>query len=96
MLLTELTADGVRIAGINTLGGESGNALVCEGRDAPWLQDTVAESVWTRWDIEYRDVAILDADNVPVAIYNLTTHDLADPASYAELRDLLLNPPPPE
>jgi hypothetical protein len=52
--------------------------------------------VWTRWDIEYRDVAILDADNVPVAIYNLTTHDLADPASYAELRDLLLNPPPPE
>jgi len=27
--------------------------------------------------VTYRDVIILDADNIPVAVFNLTTHDLS-------------------
>jgi len=86
----ELGLAPVRILGVNGIGLESGNTLVCEGRDLPWLQDTVDEHVWSQWQVTYRDVVILDGANVPVGVYNLTDHDLADPANYAELRALLL------
>ena len=55
----------------------------------PWLQPEEGQTVWTLWEVEYRDVVILGPDNERVGVYNLTTHDLADPANYAELRDLL-------
>jgi hypothetical protein len=34
-------------------------------------------------------VVVTDVDNVPVAVYNLTTHDLANPTYYAELKQIL-------
>ena len=79
----------VSILGVNEFGLESGNALVVEGRVIPWLQDSIEEDVWRSWDITYRDVLILNADNEPVATYNLTTNDLAVSARYQELADLL-------
>ena len=37
------------------------------------------------------DVILLDAQNRPIGTYNLTIHDLGNPAHYAELRTLLVN-----
>lgn len=82
--------DSIRILGVNEIGSERANAEVCNGRDLPWLQDTVQDQVWTRWKIRYRDVVVLDADNVPVAVYNLTDHNLAFTANYDELKAILL------
>lgn len=87
---TLATARAVEILGVNGAGEESGNALVCEGRSLPWLQDTPEARVWESWRVEYRDVVVLDASNRVVAVYNLTSRDLGQPAYYAELRDLLV------
>ena len=79
----------VRLLGVNGIGHESGNEQTCEGRSLPWLQDVPDEDVWTSWQISYRDVVILDGMNVPVTVYNLTEHDLGNPANYAELKSIL-------
>jgi hypothetical protein len=76
------------IHGINEVGHETGNPLITQNRDLPWLQDTVTEDVWTAWGITFRDVVILDENNVPIAVYNLTLNDLNDPLKYAELKAL--------
>ena len=79
----------VRILGVNAAGLEAGNAAVCMNRTIPWLQDVAEQNVWASWGVVWRDVWILDTDNVPVAVYNLTEHTLADPVQYAELKTLL-------
>ena len=84
----ELGADVV-IHGVNGVGHDSANDTVVDGRDLPWLQDVPEADVWKRWDIAYRDVVILDADNVVVGIYNLTDHNLADPRRYDELKAMM-------
>jgi len=60
-------------------------------RDLPWLQDTARDDVWGSWDVAYRDLVILDADNRKVAVFNLTEHNLDDPAEVDALRQLLLD-----
>ena len=79
----------VGILGVNAEGLESGNGTICAGKDLPWLQDTVGDAVWQDWKVTQRDVVILDENNVPVAIYNLTTYPLGDPDNYQELLALL-------
>jgi len=86
---TELAGTTIRIQGINQPTSVSGNVENCDGRDIPWLQESVTSGVEASWGAQYRDVVILDADNVPVAVYNLTAHDLANPDNYAELKALL-------
>jgi hypothetical protein len=54
--------------------------LATEDHDLPLLQDTEAEDVWNVWAITYRDVVILDADNVRVGVFNLTGTSLGDTA----------------
>ena len=85
-----LTPVAVDILGVNAPGQESGNALMYTGRVLPWLQDDDAQDAWVLWSVDYRDVIILDPLNRVSAIYNLTTHDLADPVNYAELKALLV------
>ncbi|MCB1182823.1 hypothetical protein KDM41_05270 [bacterium] len=80
----------VHILGVNQLGHESANDLVCQGRDLPWLQETLDDQVWNKWKVTYRDVVVLDRNNRPAAVFNLTVHDLARPADYDSLRALLL------
>jgi hypothetical protein len=86
----ENTGVEIRILGVNGIGQESGNASVSAGRTLPWLQDTAAENVWSTWAVTYRDVIILDTENKPIAVYNLTTHGLGTPANYQELKTILL------
>jgi len=78
------------IFGVNEQNLESGNDLMCEGRDLPWLQDIAGVNAWEAWEVTFRDVVILDEDNVRVAAFNLTTYDLAVPANYDSLETLLL------
>lgn len=81
----------IRLLGIDEIGAEAGNDLITDGRDIPWLQDVPDEDVRTEWQATYRDVVILDRDNGRAAVYNLTEHDLSDPANYAALKSLLLS-----
>ena len=74
---------------MNAAGEESGNATFTDGRSLPWLQDTVDEDAWGLWGVDWRDVIVLDADNVYVGKMNLTFEDLADEANRDKLRDLL-------
>jgi hypothetical protein len=90
-LNAETSARPIRIIGINETGHESGNVLIIDGRNLPWLQDTAAAGVWQSWAVTFRDVIILDGYNKRVTAFNLTTHDLADGANYGELRALLID-----
>ncbi len=66
------------------------NSETTAGRTLPWLQDTDAAAVWNSLEIEYRDVLILDDENHPVALFNLSSQDLADSTHYDSLMTLLL------
>lgn len=81
----------IRIHAVNGAGHEAANGTAADGRDLPLLQDTVSADVWTSWEVVYRDVIVLDEDNVQVAVFNLTEHNLAEPADYAELKQILEN-----
>ena len=79
----------VRILGINRAGSEAGNAQVCDGRNIPWLQDTLDQNVWGAWQVTWRDVIVLDEDNEIVAVFNLTQNSLSVPANYDSLKSIL-------
>jgi len=79
----------VRILGVNEAGLEAGNAAIVYQRTIPWLQDTFDADVWNAWEVNWRDVVILDGDNVPVATFNLSIYDLAVAANYDSLKTLL-------
>lgn len=85
------TKKKIQILGVNGIALESGNSIITAGRTLPWLQDVLAEDVWNDWKVEYRDVVVLDAENRPVAVYNLTTNNLDDPQNFAALKSILVN-----
>jgi hypothetical protein len=80
--------------GVNAVGEEGGNPVICLGRTLPWLQDAADVNAWTRWAAVWRDVFVLDANLKVVGIYNLTNNDLGVPANYAALKDLILSAAP--
>lgn len=86
-----LTADGypIQILGVNGAGYENGNERVTENRDIPWLQDTEEVNAWAQWDVQYRDVYILDQNGDLRFIYNLTVNDLGNPDNLALLTDAM-------
>jgi hypothetical protein len=79
----------VRILGVNDRGEADGNDYAVLGKTIPWLQDTEQAKVWNLWEVTWRDVFVLDADNQVVAIYNLTEHSLYRPAAYDSLKTIL-------
>jgi len=79
----------VHILGVNLAGLEAGNPVITSDRTIPWLQDTAEADVWQKWGVTWRDVVILDRQNRRFAVYNLTTHDLADSTNYDSLKTLL-------
>ena len=89
-LNTEYPGLQIAIVGINEIGMESGNALASEGRDIPWLQDTVEQDVGALWTAGFRDVIIVDSLGSHYATYNLTAHNLSDSTNFEELRALLV------
>lgn len=87
---TEAPSTPIHLLGVNSIGAEVGNAEMVDGRVLPWLQDTQEIAAGALWAAEHFDVVILDRWNVPYAVFNLLDNDLADPANYAALKDLLL------
>jgi len=65
-------ASRIRILAVNLAGLEGGNPLAVAGRTLPYLQDTVEADVWASWQVEWRDVVILDADGNALGNFNLT------------------------
>jgi len=76
---------------VNEIGYDSGNASITSGRDLPWLQDVPGTDVWNQWAVGFRDVIILDENNVHVDTFNLTTYDLSDSVNYEALLQLLVD-----
>ena len=79
----------MQLLAVNETGHESGMPTMSALGDLPILQDTTTVDAWTLWEVTYRDVVILDADNHYVGTYNLTTHDLGNPTNYAELQSMI-------
>jgi hypothetical protein len=82
---------GVDLIGVNGAGHELGVPQMIDGRVIPLLQDTVEVDAWSLWQVEYRDVIIVDRENVPVGVFNLTAHDLADMGEYETLKGMLID-----
>jgi hypothetical protein len=81
----------IEVLGINDRSRSAFNAQATAGRQLPWLQDSNAQNVWTRWGVVYRDVRILDARNELAAVFNLTDFSLAVSANRAALKKLFLD-----
>lgn len=79
----------VRFHGVNAAGEEGSNDLMVEGTDIALLQDTTDVDAWGQWNVEWRDVFVLDADGETVGILNLTENSLDDPANVAILTGLI-------
>ena len=90
-LETERPDLAIQLLGVNQTGYEAGNDAMVDGRDLPFLQDNVKVNVWQKWNVLYRDVVILDGDNLHVESYNLTLFPLSDPANFAELKQKLID-----
>jgi hypothetical protein len=60
------------------------------GRTLAWLQDTSQATVWTNWNVVYRDFRILNSQNQLYAVFNLTDHDLSVATNRDTLKQLLL------
>lgn len=81
----------IHLIGINENGHQLGSPSMTTGRTLPWLDEGAMDQVWASWNVTFRDVVILDVQNRPVAVYNLTTHNLALATDYSDLKTLLLN-----
>jgi hypothetical protein len=87
----------IQLLGVNDRGQEVGNVSTTDGRDLPWLQDVdenqngLADVAKDLWDITFRDVVILDGDNVQVGVFNLDQHNLANQEEYETLREMLVD-----
>jgi hypothetical protein len=86
----------IQILGMNEIRHEIGNPAVTADRTLPWLQDVDANSDgasdnWlTAWPFAYRDVVILDENNVVIEAYNVTSHNLENEANFNELKSKLI------
>lgn len=85
-LATEFASYPIAILAINEEGYERGNSDIVALGDLPVMQDSSSTNVWTDWAAEWRDVVILDADNVEVYRFNLHTYDLGNPVEYEHLK----------
>ena len=79
------------ILGINEKDKASGNDIITDGRDLPWLQDTNEVNVTGTWRHELRDVVILNPKNQRVGVMGLTSNDLNDEANYKQLKQMFLD-----
>jgi hypothetical protein len=80
----------IRILAVNDAGHESGvPSAVGADRTLPLLQDAPEVSAWTLWGVAYRDVVVLDGENRPLGVFNLTERSLDHRPEYDVLLDAL-------
>ena len=80
----------IHLLGVNQAGFGAANDQVCDGNDIPWLQDVPEVLAWDAWGVTFRDLILLDEENRPFAVFNLTEHSLQVPTEYEALRSLLI------
>ncbi len=80
----------VHLLGVNGIGYESGNAAAVAGRTIPWLQDVPSEEAWQLWQVQYRDLFVLDEDGRVLFIESLNDRDLTLSFDYNELKTRLV------
>ena len=86
----------IQLLAVNRAGQEVGVPAATEDRDIPMLQDVDADGdsigdAWKLWDVEWRDVVILDGNNERVGVLNLGSHDLTESENYNTLKNMLLD-----
>lgn len=79
----------IQILGVNGAGLEGSNANACRGKDLPWLQETSVQMVWSSWQVNYRDVIIVNENNEYLSTYNLTDRDLGNADNFNQLKTIL-------
>ena len=85
-LATEYPTLPITILAINEIGYEDGNDAMAAVGDLALMQDETATYVWDAWAASWRDVVLLDADNVEVYRFNLSTYSLTDTRNYDHLK----------
>ncbi len=80
----------IQLSAINTIGFDSGLEGMADLGDLPLFQDNAEQAVKENWGAGHRDVVILNQDNEQVAVFNLTTHNLAVEENYEALKSLLI------
>ncbi len=88
----------IQIVGINEIRQDSGNADMTNGRNLPWLQDVdvnpsngVSDVWYDSWNVEYRDVIVVDRAGNEVGRYNLTSNSLGVETNYATMRQMFVD-----
>ena len=88
----ELDAMGldVQILSINKTAAEGGVSSFSSDHALPMVQDTSELGLWDEWDATWRDVYIVDEDNVHIGTVNLTGFSLASDANYEEVKNMFI------
>ena len=79
----------IELLAINKTGSSSGTMYFSDEMDLPMVQDADDFGVWDAWGAIWRDVYIVDQDNMHVGTFNLTGHSLAEEENYSTLFDML-------
>ena len=79
----------IELLAINKIGSGSGTTYFSEDMVLPMVQDDDELGIWESWDGTWRDVRVVDEDNVHVGTFNLTGHSLAEEENYTALFDML-------
>ncbi|MDA0813432.1 MAG: hypothetical protein O3C21_13720 [Verrucomicrobia bacterium] len=77
------------VIGVNRKTDAAGNPVVSAERVLPWIQDTGDADVWTKWNVTYRDVRIVDGSGELVDVYNLSANDLGVPENWTTLAQMI-------
>ena len=72
------------------MGSAQGVNTLSPDLDLPLVQDTTNYNVWSSWEVAQRDVWVLDGENMPYAVVNLSMYSLSTPANFHGLKDLLI------
>ena len=72
------------------MGATQGINALSPAINLPLVQDTTNDNAWSSWEVAQRDVWILDQENIPYAVVNLSTYSLATPANFHGLKDLMI------
>ena len=80
---------GITLLGVNNVGATQGINSLSSSITLPLVQDTDSSNVWSSWDVTQRDVWILDGENMPYAVMNLSIYSLTTPSNFHSLKALL-------
>ena len=85
-LTSEFPSLNITILAVNEVGHETGNDSIVAVGDLAVLQDDTSATVWSAWGASWRDVVVLDANNVEVYRFNLSTYNLGSDRDYDHLK----------